>query len=212
MLPVQQKPEPPRKRRGARLFAIWAVALAVIVFDTIMARALRPLHFPVGIFSFITFLASLLLIALTLYGFAVFVRWTLRKLFWRVGRRLFLSYVMIGVLPFFLFAILLLTIAYMIAGVMTQAALRGERQASLGQMESAALEYGLTKRKPADALPSLEIYDTADASGARLPGWLKKSSFSGMCWRNGQSLLVVSRLFPDEQRTVVFVQPLDKAW
>src|SRR3954447_8938056 len=88
MLPVQQKPEPPRKRRGARLFAIWAVALAVIVFDTIMARALRPLHFPVGIFSFTTFLASLLLIALTLYGFAVFVRWTLRKLFWRVGRRL----------------------------------------------------------------------------------------------------------------------------
>src|SRR4051794_13764955 len=76
MLPVQQKPEPPRKRRGARLFAIWAVALAVIVFDTIMARALRPLHFPVGIFSFTTFLASLLLIALTLYGFAVFVRWT----------------------------------------------------------------------------------------------------------------------------------------
>ena len=54
-----------------------------------------------------------------------------------------------------LFAILLLTIGYMIAAVMSHAALRGERQASLGQLESAALEYGLTGKKPADALPSL---------------------------------------------------------
>src|SRR5439155_1551986 len=137
---------------------------------------------------------------------------TLRKLFWRVGRRLFLSYVLIGVLPFFLFAILLLAIGYMIAGVMSHAALRGERQASLGQMESAALEYGLTKKKPADALPSLEIYDTADASGAKLPEWLRKSTFSGMVWREGQALLVVSRQFPEQNRIVVFAQPIDRAW
>src|SRR5207249_9182779 len=107
----------------------------------------------------------LVLIALTLYGFTVGVRWALRRLFWRVGRRLFLSYVLIGMLPFFLFAILLLSIGYMIAGVMSHAALRGERQASLGQMESSALEYGLTGKKPGDALSSLEIYDTANASG-----------------------------------------------
>src|SRR3954454_8098959 len=168
MLPVQQKPEPPRKRRGARLFAIWAAALAVIIFDTIITRVLKPLHISgLGIFSFITFLASLVLIALTLYGFAVFIRWMLRKLFWRVGRRLFLSYVLIGMLPFFLFAILLLTIGYLICGVMTHAALRGERQSSLGQLESAAFEYSLTGKPSPGVTYTSDIYDPNDASGAK---------------------------------------------
>src|SRR5205085_1298320 len=127
-------------------------------------------------------------------------------------RRLFLSYVMIGVFPFFLFAILLLTIAYMIAGVMTQAAFRGERQAWLGHMESAAFEYGLTGRKPADASKSLEIYDTANATGVQLPEWLRKTTFSGMAWRSEVPLLITTRQFAREgvpTRTVVFVQPMD---
>jgi len=215
MLPVQQKLELPRKRRGARLFAIWAVALAIIIFDTVMTRVLRPLHFPVGVLSFTTFLASLLLIALTLYGFAVFVRWTLRKLFWRVGRRLFLSYVLIGMLPFFLFAILLLTIGYMISGVMTHAALRGERLAGLGQLETAAFEYSFTGKRPAGVTKSLEIYDTNDGSGAKLPPWLKSTTFSGMVWRDNQGLLVASRQAAREgaePRTIVFVEPLDSEW
>ncbi|HEX3579191.1 MAG TPA: SpoIIE family protein phosphatase, partial [Thermoanaerobaculia bacterium] len=157
----------------------------------------------------------LLLIALTLYGFAVFVRWMLRKLFWRVGRRLFLSYVLIGMLPFFLFAILLLTIGYMISGVMTHAALRGERQASLGQLETAAFEYSLTGKRPAGLTKSLEIYDTNDASGAKLPPWLKSTTFSGTVWRDNQGLLVASRQFAregGEPRTIVFVEPLDAEW
>jgi serine phosphatase RsbU (regulator of sigma subunit) len=211
-MPLQTPSAPPPTRRAGKLFIVWAIAIGVIVIDEQISKVLQRFKISTGFFTFLTFVAALVCIAVTLYAFAVVVRWMLRKLFWRVGRRLFLSYVMIGVLPFFLFAILLMTIAYMIAGVMTQAALRGERQASLGQLESAALEFGLTKRKPADALPSLEIYDTMDATGARLPAWLKKSSFSGMVWRNGQSLLVASRLFPEEQRTVVFVQPLDRAW
>jgi serine phosphatase RsbU (regulator of sigma subunit) len=215
MLPVQQIPESPRKRRGARLFAIWAVALAVIILDTVITRLLRPLHFPVGIFSFLTFLASLLLIALTLYGFAVFVRWTLRKLFWRVGRRLFLSYVLIGMLPFFLFAILLLTVGYLICGVMTHAALRGERLAGLGQLETAAFEYSLTGKRPDGLTKSTEIYDTNNASGAKLPPWLKSTTFSGMVWRDSHGLLVASRQSARdgaEPRTIVFVEPLDSEW
>src|SRR5881227_2784757 len=191
MMPAQTPAQPPPSRRGGKLFVIWLLSFAIIVVNHFISNVLDRFHISGGFLSFINFVAALVCVAITLYAFAVVIRWMLRRLFWRVGRRLFLSYVMIGVLPFFLFAILLLTIAYMIAGVMTQAALRGERQASLGQMESAALEYGLTKRKPADALPSLEIYDTADATGARLPEWLKKSSFSGMTWRNGESLLVV---------------------
>ncbi len=212
LLPVQTPSQPPSKRRAGKLFLVWATAIGLIIIDTQISNVLKRFHVSTGFFTFLTFIAALVCIAVTLYAFAVIVRWTLRKLFWRVGRRLFLSYVMIGVLPFFLFAILLLTIGYMIAGVMTQAALRGERQASLGQMESAALDYGLTKRKPADALPSLEIYDTADASAAALPDWLKKTSFSGLVWRDGKSLLVISRLFPEEHRTIVFAQPLDRAW
>src|SRR5205809_7264016 len=190
LLPVQTPSQPPPKRRAGKLFLVWAIALAVIIVDEQVSNVLHRFHVSTGFFTFITFIAALICIAVTLYALAVVVRWMLRRLFWRVGRRLFLSYVMIGVLPFFLFGILLLTIAYMIAGVMTQAALRGARQASLGQLESAAREYGLTKHKPADALPSLEIYDTDDASGARLPEWLKKSTFSGMVWRNNQTLLV----------------------
>jgi serine phosphatase RsbU (regulator of sigma subunit) len=216
MLPVQQKPEPPRKRRGARLFTIWAAALVLIIFDSVITRFLRPLHVPgLGIFSFITFLASLILIALTLYGVAVFIRWMLRKLFWRVGRRLFLSYVLIGMLPFFLFAILLLTVGYLICGVMTHAALRGERLASLGQLETAAFEYSLTGKRPAGVTKSLEIYDTRDASGATLPPWLRSTTFSGMVWRENQGLLVASRQAAREgaePRTIVFVEPLDAEW
>lgn len=212
MLPVQRKPEPPRSRGGSRLFLVWLAALAIIVVDELLTRVLRPLHVPgLGLFTFTTFLASLLLIALTLYGFAVFVRWTLRKLFWRVGRRLFLSYVLIGVLPFFLFGILLLIIGYMICGVMTHAALRGERQASLGQLETAAFEYSLTGKRPAGLTKSLEIYDTSNPSGAKLPAWLKSTTFSGMAWRNKQALLVTSRQ-DASARTIVFVEPLDAEW
>src|SRR2546428_3172902 len=216
MLPPRPGPEPHRPSRGGTLFFIWLVSVVVIIFDQTAGALLhRVLGVPRPIFSLTTFFAALVCIALTLYGLAVAVRWTLRKLFWRVGRRLFLSYLLIGMVPFFLFAILLLTIGYMIAGVMSHAALRGERQASLGQMESAALEYGLTGKKPADALPTLEIYDTDANSGAKLPDWLKETTFSGMAWRDGEPLLVASRQFPrtaERPRTVVFVQPIDKTW
>jgi serine phosphatase RsbU (regulator of sigma subunit) len=215
MLPVQKKIDQPKKRRGSRLFAVWLISVAVIVGDTLLTRLLRPLHVPgISLLTFTTFLASLVCIALTLYGFAVFVRWMLRKLFWRVGRRLFLSYVLIGMLPFFLFAILLLTIGYMICGVMTHAALRGERQASLGQLETAAFEYSLTGKRPAGVTRGLEIYDTNDASGTKLPAWLKSTTFSGMVWRDKQGLLVASRQIAgaNATRTIVFAEPLDHEW
>jgi len=216
MLPVQQRPEPPRTRRGSRLFIVWLAALALIIFDELIKHVLRPLHIPgLGFLGFATFLACLIFIALTLYGLAVFVRWLLRKLFWRVGRRLFLSYVLIGVLPFFLFAILLVVIGYMICGVMTHAAFRGERQASLGQLESAAFEYSLTGKPSAGLTKSLEIYDTDNASGAKLPAWLKSTTFSGTVWRDGQALLVAAHQVAGGEgkvRTIAFVEPLDTEW
>ena len=192
---------------------MWLVSFAVLMSAQYLDSLIQigPSHAFLG---FVTFCSALVFIALTIYWFAVAVRWMLRKLFWRVGRRLFLSYVLIGVLPFILMSILLLAVGYMGAGVMAQAALRGERQASLGQMESWSLEYGLTGRKPIDGLPSLEIYDTANASGEKLPAWLRKTSFSGMAGRTDGAALVVSRQMKtaDELRTIVFVQPLDRAW
>src|SRR5579864_2094553 len=173
MLPIRPRPEKPAASRAGPLLVVWLAALGVIIGDELLKGALRKANLPTSAFTIVEFLAWLILFALTLYVFALAVRWLMRALLWRVGRRLFLSYVLIGVLPFFLFAILLLAIGYMIAGVMSHAALRGERQASLGQMESQALEYGLTGRKPADVLPSLEIYDTAAPSGQALPEWLR---------------------------------------
>src|SRR5438874_11065580 len=165
MLPVRPTTPAPTPSRRGRLFVLWLIGVLVVIGAETGRRVLRVPPVPTGFLYFIEFVAWLIVIALSLYGFAAAVRWLMTALFWRVGRRLFLSYMLIGMLPFFLFAILLLTIGYMIAGVMSHAALRGERQASLGQMESSALEYGLTGKKPADALPTLEIYDTGGATG-----------------------------------------------
>ena len=216
MLPLRPTPQPAPPSRGGRLFIVWLTAVLAVIGIEWVKPAMRRLHVPTGALTFVEFLALLVIIALCLYGFAVFVRWLMRALFWRVGRRLFLSYLMIGMLPFALFAILLLTMGYMVAGVMSHAALRNERQATLGLMESAALEYGLTGKKPPDSPRSLEIYDTATSTGKKLPEWLRETSFSGMAWRSGDALLIASHQFAAKEnappRNVVFVQPIDAAW
>jgi serine phosphatase RsbU (regulator of sigma subunit) len=215
-LPIDRAPAPPPKRGHAGLlWLIWLGALIVLALANAFGDRLREFGFPGVLLVLVTFFSALVFAALCMYGFAVTARWMLRKLFWRVGRRLFLSYVMLGVFPFFLFAILLLTLAYMVGGVMTHAALRGERQAFLGGMETSAREYGLTGRRPADALKSLEIFDTADDSGKALPEWLRETTFSGMAWRDDVPLLLTARQFPrpgTTPRTVVLAQPMDDEW
>ena len=62
-------------------------------------------------------LAWILAIALTLYWTVVAVRWLLRALFWRVGRRLALSYFFVGALPFVIFAILLIVMGYLVGSL-----------------------------------------------------------------------------------------------
>src|ERR1051325_9049139 len=211
-LPVERRPEPERSGHAGVLWLIWFIALVVIIVDHLLVSVIR---FAAPLLYLITFVACLVLFALTMYGFAIALRWTLRKLFWRVGRRLFLSYVLIGVLPFFLFAVLLTTVIYMIAGVMTQAALHGERQSTLGQMEAAAYEYGISGKRSPDAPKNLEIYDTADESGNDLPSWLRGASFSGLLWRDGGPVLVASHLFVrdgEKLRNIVLVQPIDRTF
>ena len=191
-LPV---PQPPRRSLGRQTLVIWAAALAVIVAFSQIRPLLARFNVPTGPLTIMSFFAWLIVIAISLYWITIAIRWTMRALFWRVGRRLLLSYVLIGALPFFLVTVLLLAVGYMIAGVMSHAALRGERQATLGQMESWALEYGLTGRRPPNALPSLEVYDTYGGNEKKLPQWLLRTSFSGMVRRNSQPLLVTSPQF-----------------
>lgn len=191
-------------------FLVWLIGvIAIIGLEYVDWLVVRIFERNLLFLDLFAFLAWLVVIGLTLYGLALAARWMLRKLFWTVGRRLFLSYVLIGVLPFFLFAVLLVAILYVIAGVATQAAFKAERQASLGQLETLNTDYALQGRRP--ALEGMELYDTARPSGANIPRWLREKSFSGLALRGEQPLLVVSKQYPDD-RTVIFALPIDQRW
>ena len=198
-----------RRRRLPPVVLLWIAGVSTIAtigyVDGVMNRVGRN----VAILDLISFFAWLLVIALSLYGLAVATRWVLRKLFWTVGRRLFLSYVMIGVLPFFLFAVLLTAILYVVAAVASQASFRAERQSSLGQLEALNTDYASQGRRPRVA--GVEVYDTEDATGEQLPEWLRATSYSGFVRRGDNAFLVSARQYPGE-RTVVLARPLDERW
>ena len=206
--------KPLRSSTGARLFLVWAIALGVVIAVNVLQSRFDTLE-NAGALGMTEFFAGIILIAVGLYLVVLAIRWMMHKLFWRVGRRLFLSYILIGVLPFALMAILALALGFMVAGVMSQAALRNERSATLAQLESWALEYGLTGKKPKGALPTMEVHDS-DVNAAPIPRWLRTSTFSGPCSRNRAPLLVASRQFASAAggatRTVVMVQPMDQHW
>lgn len=205
------EPTPGKKRRISPAFLVWLIGVATIIVLDRVDRLLHRFDYPTGPLDILAFLAWLLVIGLTLYGLALAARYVLRQLFWTVGRRLFLSYLMLGVLPFFLFAILLIAILYVIAGVASQTAFKFERQASLGQLEALNAEYALQGRRP--RLPGVEIYDTRDRTGEGTPAWLRTTTYSGLALRRNQPLLVASRQYPGaEPRSVVLALPLDEVW
>lgn len=210
MLPVRP-PEPPKRRGVPVTLVLWLGGVAAIVVLDQLSKLLHRFHLSTSIVTFLSFLSWLLVIALTLYGLAIAARWVLRKLFWTVGRRLFLSYMMIGVLPFFLFAILLGAILYVVAGVASDANFKAERQASVGQLESQIIDYAVQGKKPRSTDESIEVYDTDQDSGKSIPQWLRGSNFSGMSVRGDQPLLLASRTYPGD-RTIVFAEPLDVRW
>lgn len=210
MLPAPP-PEPPRRRGVPPALALWLAGVAALVILSQLQKILHRFHIRFAPLGFFMFLAWLLVIGLTLYGCAVAARWLLRKIFWTVGRRLFLSYIMIGVLPFFLFAILLGAILYVIAGVASDANFKAERQASLGQLESQIIDFAVQGKKPRTTVESIELYDSDDESGKAIPQWLHGSNFSGMTLRGDQPMLVASRTYPGD-RTIVLAEPLDARW
>lgn len=196
-----------------RALIIWVAALAAVLLFSRLGNLFGRIG-PQGPFQILEFLAWTLLIGTTIYLVAASIRFILRRLFWRVGRRLALSYFLIGLLPFIFFAVMLVVVGYLMAGVLSQAEFRDERQAAITRLDQWNLEYALTGIKPPTALPTLEIYDTRDASGMQLPKWLRKTSFLGLTQRGDQVLFVSSRFYriDDSTRTVVFVQPLDEVW
>jgi len=208
MLPPPPKEKP--RRRFPTLFVVWVSGIvAIIVLDQV-DTLLHRLKLGSGPLGFFSFLAWFIVCGLTLYGIAVGVRWLLRRLFWTVGRRLALSYFMIGMMPFVVFAILLIVVLYLVAGVGAQASFKADRQASVGQLEGWNSEYALQGKVPRD----VEVYDTAEASGKDMPAWLRTSSFSGFVLRNDEPVIVVGRVYPmpSGSRSVVLAMPLDQRW
>ena len=208
MLPVPPPAAP--KRRVPILLIVWMVGIAAIVAFDQLDNLLDRLRISSGPLGFFSFLAWFVVIGLTLYGLAIGIRWLLRKLFWTVGRRLALSYFMIGMMPFVVMAILLCFILYIVAGVASQASFKAERQASVGQLEGLNFEYALQGRVPRD----VQVLDSANASGKQIPEWLRTSSYSGFLLHDDQPVMVVARQYPmnGASRTVVLSQPLDQAW
>lgn len=198
-----------RRRRFSPALLLWLGSIVTIFVTSYTENLLDRFNAYLPGLGLVEFSAWLLFIAITLYAFAVVTRWVLRKLFWTVGRRLFLSYVMIGVLPFFLFAVLLAAILYVIAAVASQASFRSERQSSLSYLEQLNSEYASRGTRP--RLEGLELYDTDDATGEQLPKWLRDTSYSGFALRDQEPLLVSARRYPGD-RTVVLALPMDERW
>lgn len=207
------EPTPARKRRLSPAFAVWLGGVGTIVVLGFVEDLLDRFDLSAPPLPFFAFLAWLVVIGLTLYGLALAIRYVLRQLFWTVGRRLFLSYFMIGVLPFFLFAILLVAILWVIAGVASQTTFKFERQSSLGQLEALNAEYALQGRRP--RLTGVEVYDTEGPSGDQIPAWLGSTTYSGLALRGKEPLLVAARQYPmldETPRVVVLALPLDMRW
>lgn len=202
--------KPSRKR----VIVVWLASLAAIVAADQIERVLANFHLRFPPLGLISFVAWVTLCALTIYLLTVAIRYILRNLFWRVGRRLALSYFLLGFLPFLFFAVLVGVSGYLMAAVLSQASFRNERQNTLEKLDQWNLEYALTSFRPAGALPTLEIYDSSDASAKKLPEWLQRTSFIGLTSRDAQALFVSARRFETggKARTIVFVQPFDAHW
>src|SRR5436189_4059376 len=72
----------------------------------------------------------------------------------------------------------------------------------LGYLVSLNADYAIQGRRP--RMEGLELYDTANASGAKLPAWLRMKTYSGLVLRGRQPLLVSARQY-GRARGVVLV-------
>ncbi|MCM2314152.1 MAG: SpoIIE family protein phosphatase [Thermoanaerobaculia bacterium] len=195
------------------LLLIWLASVAAVIVESKVSGLLDGAGRYLPGLEFLQVLTWITLITLTIYWFALVFRYLLRKLFWRVGRRLLLSYLFIGALPFVIFAVLLLVMGYLMGGALSRAAVRSERQATLVRMDRWNLEYSLSGRLPKGEGDGVEVYDTAKGKSAA-PDWLLNRSFSGIAARSEEAIFVSSRVYvlDNRPRTITLVMPIDQAW
>jgi serine phosphatase RsbU (regulator of sigma subunit) len=99
-------PESPARRRLSWLaFAIAVLWIAALVWASFQSQ-----------WPWVSGVARLGLACVALLVFAWLLRLAWRKFLWRVGRRLAFTYLLVGILPLGMFAILVLLTAYMVSG------------------------------------------------------------------------------------------------
>jgi serine phosphatase RsbU (regulator of sigma subunit) len=173
-------PPPPPSRRKRRRWIAGGVVLWLLLFWPLARLESWPV---------VAALGKLALGALAVLALVWLLVQTWRRALWRVGRRLAFSYLLVGVLPLALIALLLLVATYMTAGFLLGhlyrdgvAALRGEleriAEARLGGREEPPrpLLDGLTVRV-AEYRRGLRVGADTEAP-AIWPGWLAQDSGS----------------------------------
>ena len=189
-------PTPVSARGRTRWLRIGYLAVAAgLVAVGVVARLLRP-------DSDLATLALVvaILCALPLVGWAV--RWTWRKLTYRVGVRLFISYLLIGLTPFALFVGLALVLGYVLVGQYagtrvgnemqrTSAAMAARAHSAVRELAQGRTDYarellhagGTDKERGMRAewllADASGEWQSAGATGLPLPRWVDEGGWQG---------------------------------
>jgi serine phosphatase RsbU (regulator of sigma subunit) len=195
------------------LFVVWISAIAAVILEAKVSQLLGAADRYLPGLDFLQVLSWIIVCVLGIWWAALFFRFLLRKLFWRVGRRLLLSYLFVGALPFVIFALMLLAMGYVMGGALSRASVRSERQATLVRMDRWNLEYSLSGKLPKGEGAGVEVFDTAKGK-TDTPDWLRNRSFSGIAARADRAVFVSSRVYvlDGKPRTITLVLPIDDGW
>lgn len=204
----------PMTRGTRRSLIVWASSILLVPILSSAADLFSGVPLLSAMLSFSLVLAVLIATLLTTYLAIVFVRWVLSRLFWSVGRRLALSYLLLGLLPFLLFAVLVCVTGYIGLGVMSQTSFRAARQQEMARLQQANLEYVLTGEVPKDLPEVTEVYDSRNPGKGELPDWLGRGSFAGTALRGDHAVVISAKtyLMRDSRRVVALVVPMQQAW
>lgn len=175
------------------------------------------------------------LIILTSYYLSIFARKLIRKLLWRIRRKLIISYIFIGLVPLLLLAILVLLGSFIFLGQSTSATLHSSLNASVLRVRVEAEKLlNLERSLPPDEvvpkwLESLSMDDQRwlrqaeiriiGADGEKvlqgsnlkpLPDWLHKKDWSGMVTRGNLLCLTAVTFDTTGTRSLVIQVPMNQ--
>jgi serine phosphatase RsbU (regulator of sigma subunit) len=203
----------------------YVVGLGILVAVTLAIRLAAPDSNLAALALVVTVLAALPVAVWS-------VRWLWRRLTYRVGVRLFISYLLIGLTPFALFACIALIVGYGLAGQYAAARVRGQvdrlRVAMTERTASAvgALEGGRVERarellaSGGSAFPEglhaewlladgPRAWRSSDAAALPVPRWAPEGAWSGQLTAGGSAFLGAVERRGD--RLAVLLAPLDLA-